>query len=483
MLSSCSEEKITGEDFGVIEGTVVSAVTFEPMANVKVFSNPNSSIVFTDEKGKFVIPNVKVGQYSVEAQKENYITKFESATVNINGTTTIVFELKLLTINNKSPLSPALLAPLDNAMGQSLDQNLSWACSDPDQDVLTYEITLRNDSNSDVVVYSKITATNFSLSDLKYSAKYYWQVSASDGINSPVLSVVHSFRTLDFPNGRYLFVRKINENNVIYTGNDTGDQLELTNSNTNSWRPRKNNQSNKIAFIRASGSQNHIYTMNPDGSGVFKVTNSVPIVGFNSDFINYSWNTNGSQLIYPYFDKLYKINSDGTGLTQIFKTPDGKFISECDWSFDTSKIALKVNDASGYKSEIYVINTSGIITNRVISGVEGAIGGLNFSVTGQKILFTRDLTGFENANYRQLETRIYQHIFDSGLTTEIQLDKPSGTLDLDVRYSPDESELIFMNTSNDGLSLKNIVKFRPSSNNVEASRVILFSNASMPDWE
>jgi hypothetical protein len=26
----------------------------------------------------------------------------------------------------------------------------------------------------------------------------------------------------------------------------------------------------KIAFIRASGAQNHIYTMNPDGSNVLK---------------------------------------------------------------------------------------------------------------------------------------------------------------------------------------------------------------------
>jgi hypothetical protein len=27
--------------------------------------------------------------------------------------------------------------------------------------------------------------------------------------------------------------------------------------------------------------------MNPDGSGVFKVTNAVPIAGFNPDFINF----------------------------------------------------------------------------------------------------------------------------------------------------------------------------------------------------
>jgi hypothetical protein len=39
------------------------------------------------------------------------------------------------------------------------------------------------------------------------------------------------------------------------------------------------------------------------------------LCGFNSDFINYSWNTSGSQIIYPYFDKSY--NNDGSGLTKI----------------------------------------------------------------------------------------------------------------------------------------------------------------------
>jgi hypothetical protein len=40
----------------------------------------------------------------------------------------------------------------------------------------------------------------------------------------------------------------------------------------------------------------------------------------------YSWNTSGSQIIY--FDKLYRIN-DGSGLTKIYQTSNGKFISEC----------------------------------------------------------------------------------------------------------------------------------------------------------
>jgi hypothetical protein len=31
----------------------------------------------------------------------------------------------------------------------------------------------------------------------------------------------------------------------------------------------------------------------------FKVTNAVPVAGFNPDFINFSWNASGSEIIYP----------------------------------------------------------------------------------------------------------------------------------------------------------------------------------------
>jgi hypothetical protein len=482
-MVSCSEEKVTGEEFGTIEGKVVSALNFLPLANAKVFSSPNSSIVFTDEDGKFTVSNVKIGDYSFEAQKDGYITKFESVTVNTDKTTNVVFEMKLSTTNNKPPAAPVLVSPADNAINQALELNLTWTATDPEKDSLKYEVILRKDSNSDVVVYSDITKPNYTLKGLTYSTKYYWQVSVSDGVNPNVLSAVRTFTTTVFPNGRFLFVKKENDNNVIYSGNENGDKLQLTSSSSNNWRPRKNNQANKIAFIRASGSQNHIYTMNPDGSGIFKVTNSVPIAGFNPDFINFSWNTSGSQIIYPYFDKLYRINKDGSGLTKIYQTPNGSFISECDWSNDGTKIALKVNDASGYNAEIYVINTAGAVINQVVSGLKGAIGGLNFSVRSDKIVFTRDISGFEDPNYRQLDTRVFQYVFSTDISSEVSSGKPAGTLDLDVRYSPSESEMIITNTSNDGLSAKNIVKLTPVANNLGDLRVVLFSNAYMPDWE
>jgi Tol biopolymer transport system component len=483
VLCSCSEEKFAGETYGSIEGKVVSAVDFKPLANVKVFSSPNSSIVFTDEEGKFSIPNVKVGDYSYEAQKDGYVSKFEAATINEGQATTVVFELKLSTSNNKAPSTPVLVSPTDNAVNQTLELALSWTATDPEKDAITYTITIRKENSNDVVTYKDIAETSFTIKELTYSTKYIWQVAAYDGINEPVLSAIGSFTTGSFVNSRFLFVRKINDNNVVFSGNEQGAEVQITNSGTNSWRPRKSNEAGKVAFIRSSGAQNHIYTMNADGTNIFKVTSAVPIAGFNSDFLNFSWNASGSQIIYPYFDKLYRINKDGSGLTMIYETPNGKFISECDWSKDATKIALKTNDATGYNVELYVINTSGVVVNQIASGDPGAAGGLNFTVDGKNIIYTKDMSGFQGANYRQLDTRVFQYNLSSKVVAEIVSGKPSGTLDLDARYSPNEAELIFTNTSNDGLSVKNIIRYTPSSDSSGALRTILFANASMPDWE
>lgn len=480
LLISCSEEKVDGESYGTVTGKVVMADSFTPMENVKILSSPVTSTVFTDAEGKFRISNVKIGEYSFQAQKDGYVAKFEAVTVTANGTSEIVFELSKATTNNKAPTVPVPAAPTDNATGQLTSLDLTWTCTDPDNDELSYVVTLRNNNNNEIKIYEPVKEKKLNITGLLFGVKYYWQVSANDGVNNAVLSAVSTFSTIPFPETRYLFVKKNNSNNVIFATDEVGKQYQLTALDENCWRPRKNNQVKKIAFIATNGSQNDIYTMNFDGTGVKRITNSVPIAGFNSDYIGYSWNSSGSQLIYPNFDKLYKINNDGSGLTKIFQTPNGKFISECEWSDDGSKIALKVNDASGYSVEIYVINTSGVVTTTILSGQNGAVGGLNFSITGQKLLYTRDVSGYENLNYRQLDSKIFEYNFASGFSNQIVTDKLPGTNDLDVRYSPNESEIIFTNTSNDGTSIKNIMK---SSTAILNSRILLFGGTSMPDWE
>ncbi|WP_125719228.1 carboxypeptidase regulatory-like domain-containing protein [Flavobacterium ustbae] len=480
VLISCSEEKIGESEFGTVTGKVVNSDTFEPMENVKIVSSPTTSTVFTNAEGKFTVSNIKVGEYSFQAQKEGFVAKFEAVSVTANNTSEIVFELSKSTVNNKPPTVPALTAPVDNSTSQPVNVELAWTVTDPDNDAMTYTINLRNDKNSVVAVFADIKEKKLALTNLIYGAKYYWQVSVSDGINTPVLSAISSFTTVAFPSTRYLFVKNINGNNVIFTADDAGKQYQLTSSEKNYWRPRRNNNARKIAFIGTNGSKNDIYTMNFDGSDIKKVTGSIPIAGFNADYLSYSWNASGSEFIYPNFDKLYRIKSDGSGVAKIFQTPNGKFISECDWSADGSKIALKVNDINGYGVEIYVINPSGVVQTQILAALPGAVSGLNFSVSGLKLVYTRDVSGFENSNYRQLDSRIFEYNFVLGNSYEIATEKISGTNDLDVRYSPNEAELIFMNTSNDGLSTKNFLK---SGIGIKDSRTTLFSGASMPDWE
>lgn len=223
--------------------------------------------------------------------------------------------------------------------------------------------------------------------------------------------------------------------------------------------------------------------MNLDGSGLFKLTNTIPIAGFNMEYVTYSWSTNGSQLIYPNFNKLYRINADGGGLAEIFQTPNGKFISECDWSNDGSEIVLKVNDVSGYNVEIYVINPSGKLLYQVLSGLNGGVSGIDILVNNSKIVYTRDVSGFQNSNYRRLDSRIF--IYDKGTNTSTELvsDKSNGFNDLDAKFSPNEAEVIFTNTSNDGISINNIMKVGVLNTSSTDTRAVLFSGGSMPEWK
>ena len=480
LFVSCSEEVIDDTGAGSVKGRVVDSQTFEPIKNARISSSPATNTYFTDDNGDFVFDKIVVGKYSFQAQKEGYTAKFEAGNVNRNSTTQIIFELEISTANNKPPAIPVLTAPADNAKSQALKLNLTWTATDQESDVLTYVVTVKNGTTDVVTTYPDLKTATLELSGLSYSTKYYWQVSASDGINPPTNSVTKTFTTLAFPNPRFLYIKKVNSNNVIYTADELGNELQLTSSEVNSYRPRKNLQIKKIAYISSDGSQNQIYTMNPDGSGVFKVTNSIPVAGFNMEHVNYCWSTNGSQLIYPNFDKLYRINSNGGGLIQLFKTPNGKFISECDWSQDGSKIVLKVNDLSGYNVEIYVINTSGTVLYEVLSGFNGAVSGLNISVDNEKIVYTRDVSGYESSNYRRMDSRIFVYNRTANTSTELDIEKPTGYNDLDVKFSPNEADVIFVNTSNDGISIKNI---QTASLTQTDSRVTLFSGGSMPEWK
>ncbi|WP_336960824.1 carboxypeptidase-like regulatory domain-containing protein [Chryseobacterium contaminans] len=487
-LFSCNEDLVEQAQTGTLKGKVVKRGSNVPLANVKIFTNPTTQTVFSGTDGTFEITAMPIGNYSVKAELSGYITNFQSVNMqNQNQVVTVVFEMNDDTSLNSPPTTPQLLSPIDNAVNQPLSVELTWSATDPDTaDVLKYSLTIKNNLDTNVIQVNDLKVNHYTLSNLKFGVSYFWQVSVSDGIHQPVLSQTAKFTTNTVPANRYHYVKKLNGNFVIMSSDEQGNNFQFTDSSYNSWRPRKNNNAGLIAFLRIEGGSTHIYTANPDGSNPFKVT-TVPVAGFNTYEMDFAWSTNGKELLYSNFNKLYRINKDGSGLTLVYTTPDGSMISECDWSYDGSKIAIKTNDYNGYNTNIYVIDMMGNVLKTVVSGSTGATGGLNFSVDGQLLLFTRDVSDYQDGsgNYRQLDSHIFIYNLTSNAINDIssESEKAMGTNDLDPRFSPNNAQVIFMNTSNDNISQRNIMVIDLNSSMTDLSRSTLFSNGEMPDYE
>jgi len=267
---------------------------------------------------------------------------------------------------------------------------------------------------------------------------------------------------------------------VIFSADNQGNEFQLTSSDANSFRPRRNVASNKIAYLQTNGTQVDIYTMNRDGSNKFKVTSSIKPNGFNFNEINIAWPHNSDMIYFPSFDKLYRINSNGQGVELVYQTPDSSLISEIDVNESLNMIALKTNDINGYHVKIYTINFSGTTLFEVLTDVTGAAGGLQISVDGNSIVYSYDVSGFENSEYRRLQSRIFIYDVLSNTAAQVLTETPSGTNDLEPRFSPNEAFVIFTNTSNDGISQKDIYQFEIIN---PEDRTLLYNNAAMPDWK
>ena len=371
-----------------------------------------------------------------------------------------------------------------------VDVEFVWFPSKNDEDDISYSLELRNGITNEITLIENIVDTTYTIENLERGVNYFWQVNASDDVNEPVSSVFHGFRTsFNATDNRFYFVKKVGVNDVIFSGTDTENNAETPDENLiqitddvfNSFRPRQNTVINRIAFLRNIGSNTHLFIMDRDGSNIEQLTHNVPVAGFRQDEVDYTWFLNGNMIYYPHFNRIYSITYAGNANSLVYEAPSGVFISEIAVNESNNLIAVKTNDASGYNARISIINpNTGIESTVVVEGLPGAIGGIDFSADGTKVLYTRDVSGFEDDLYRQLDSRIFEYNLLTDVTTEIDTDKPVGFNDLDVKYSPNEGSVIFTSTSNDGLSPKYIVTVKLDD---ISTRETLFNNASMADWE
>ncbi|MEO9894667.1 carboxypeptidase-like regulatory domain-containing protein [Aurantibacter sp.] len=490
LITSCSEEPIDENVFGTLTGKVVTNGENMPLTNVKISSSPVSTTVFTDDQGNFTIENIQIGEYSFQAELTEYQTGFEAVNIIEGKTTNVVFELNTDDANNIAPLASTLKFPEDGAEDISTQVQFTWSSSQNDDDEINYSLELRNGSTSEVTTYTEIKDTTFLVENLAVGNNYIWQISADDGVNDIVKSDLGGFVTSAIDANRFLYVRDIDGNNVIFSGsNPIGEtdaeldqnEVQLTSVSLNSYRPIKNTTVNKIAFLRTVGAETHIFTMNINGTDLKQITSAIPVAGFRQDEIEFTWYNNGAKLYYSNFNKLYSINIDGSGIEEVYHA-GSVFISEVAVNPTNNLVVIKTNNIDGYNAKIAVVNVAtDTEVEVVISGESGALGGLDFSADGSKVLYTRDMSEAENTAYRQLDSRIFEYDLSSNTTTEIETDKASGTNDLDAKYSPDDGSIIFVNTSNDGVSERRI--YKTEENDGVDKKKPLFTNAFMPNWE
>ncbi len=102
------------------------------------------------------------------------------------------------TIANQPPMSPFNSSPSDSALDQSIAVNLSWSCSDPESDPLTYIIYFGSSDNPQIVSEGQAD-TLYKPDELDYSQTYYWKIVAKDNQNNSTEGPMWSFTTLNGP--------------------------------------------------------------------------------------------------------------------------------------------------------------------------------------------------------------------------------------------------------------------------------------------
>ncbi len=217
--------------------------------------------------------------------------------------------------------------------------------------------------------------------------------------------------------------------------------------------------------------------MNADGSDLFQVT-QVPIAGNHNSGIGFSWSPDGSSLLYSHYDKLYKIGSDGSNLTQIATAPATRHFRETNWSATGDKIVVLTIGNSFYNSEIYTMNSDGSEMAMIVDNKPGAMTSPSFSLDGKFVMYTQDASGYQDATSRQLDARIYLYDLDSLNSTDLSTHKPNGTNDLNPQFSSDGSKIIFENVNNNSGS-SSIWTMDINGDN----RTKIVATGKMPDWK
>ncbi|OKL38845.1 carboxypeptidase-like regulatory domain-containing protein [Pontibacter flavimaris] len=480
-LASCNEETVEPEGGGSISGVVIHAETEAPISGVSISTKPATAAVITNQEGNFSIPEVDAGEYNVVAQKLGYKVKGVTVAVKSFKSSHVTIVLEEATGGGLAPGKATNPVPASGTTSQPTDVTLRWKAPKSNSgDTLSYDVYLYESGNTEKkLIAEAISDTSVVAKNLKYNTTYFWQVVVRDASSRTSNGDVWSFTTLALTNARYLFARAIEGDYNIYRSDGTeANTFRLTSGVSRDWWPLLNPKRDVIAYSSNETIEPQIYTMNLDGTSRLQIT-TVPVAGYHNQGIGFVWSPDGGQLIYPHYDKLYRIERDGSGLTVLATAPEGRHFRMLEWTDRGNKILAQTIGQNINDSEIYIMDSNGANMTLLVENLPGRVESPVFSIDGRSILYTQDAAGFENTEGRQLNSRIYRKDLNTNRMTDLSGGKPAGTNDLYPRYSPTGDKIIFVNTPNDGFGPFDIYVMDTNGSN----RTKIFSNGTMPDWK
>lgn len=480
-FSSCEENLVEPQMFGSISGVVLDQAKGVALEGVSITTNPSTSAVLTDNQGKFVILNVPVGSYTVTARKDGFVKESISISVRERTSADASFTLRKASGNTIPPDPPVNPYPSAGAKDIPLALTLHWSPAKDSGSYVIYDVMLyESDSPEQKQVASALEDTVLAISGLKYNTVYYWQVIARDSSNF-ANSAVWSFRTIPFPDNPILFSRNAGGNYELFSSDRNGNNIvRLTNNSQRDYWPRYSPNRSRIALVSESAGSPQIFVMNRDGSNYHQVT-SVGPAGYNNPGLGFCWSNDGDYIIYARYDRLYRINADGTGFKEIARAPQDRHFRECEMSPKGDKIAvvaIGIRPDNSFITELYLMNSDGTAPVIISGKVNGIIESPVFSIDGRSLLYTCDVSGFQSADARQLNAHIFSVNTDGSGLTDLSANKPDGTNDRYPRYSPDGAKIIFTNVPNDA-SMPGSVYVMDKAG---SSRTLIIQDGEVPDW-
>jgi len=98
------------------------------------------------------------------------------------------------------PNPPSNPYPVSGSTGKDLNVDLSWSCSDPNGDSLTYDVYFGTITPPPLVA-SSIGSSSYDPGELNYETTYYWKIVARDSHGVETEGPVWNFKTKDAPPG------------------------------------------------------------------------------------------------------------------------------------------------------------------------------------------------------------------------------------------------------------------------------------------